>query len=330
MKFDKFLVSGLFVLFVFTGVVMALEVKKTEIILYTRPYQNLTLEIVDPNTNEILQDFTNRSRKFGEFRRAYYSLIDSILIRVKDLDTAGSAAKTYGPFSTGAVVEINITSDELPSGVIPFSGNSTNSTSINNTAGNPTNSSNGSFGNNPITGFTTGGEWTLSKNYYFVGLGMIVLGLAVFLLRMKMKQRMISDNLPSPEKVHKASIQVRPTQERIQRVSPRPVSATQRSADSHYAVRPVSKQVNRPFASKQVNTKNSNFNRAVLSETMTSAAGQSSEIEESERRIADLQKQIDQLRNKERAIQLQQRIAKEQEELRRMQEEIGKSDRKKI
>lgn len=208
MKFRNLFACGLILLLVALTFVVALEAKKSDVIIRTKPYQNLTLKFVNADDEEVLQTYSNRSRKFGELRWAFYSVVGNFKLFVTDVDTEGAEPVEYGPYQTGVPIEINFSgwsAEGNPSPPPAQSNGNLNATNLNTSSTNSTtNSSSGqSAGNSPITGLAIEGDGLSSNLYYFVAIGAFALAMAALVVRRLLRSRMIAPAPPSPVKFDK-------------------------------------------------------------------------------------------------------------------------------
>ena len=234
MKFKSVFVFALIFVFIVIGFVVALEVKKSEILIRTKPYQNLTLKFVDSDTNDELQTYSNKSRKFGELRWAFYSVVGEFKLFITDLDTEDADPIEYGSYQSGVPVEVNfsgwsaennpsppaVVSDilgDLEDGVVNGTNNSTNSSTGQN------------LGGNPITGRVIDGESITSGKYYFIAIGAFVLAIAIFVVRRLLRNKMTTNAPQNSLKVDKIE-KLRPLVD-AKRVRNSDVIAKQRTTD---------------------------------------------------------------------------------------------------
>ena len=177
----------------FISIVSALEVKKSEIVVTTEPYQNLSVTIINPDTNAELQNFTGRARKSGESRFAYYGVVNKISISASIInnDTKETLLnKKFGPYDLGTeIITINLTLSELDEEVTPQEEVGTNITNSSSAIANEIESEKSS-----ILGFVIGeGNAKFSNLYYYVGAG--ALGLVILLIIFKRKVK--TDKAPT-------------------------------------------------------------------------------------------------------------------------------------
>ncbi len=176
------------------GTVSSLEVKKTEFIVTTDPYQNLSIAVKNADTNELLQEFSGRARKFGEFRFTYYGTIDSVNLEASIVNNdTGETIKEedFGPYSLGtATINLNLSSDEVVEEI-----ESDESTEVSNESASE---------NSPILGFATGEIGNLSKVYYYIAAA--VFGVIVIIIVLKKHLSMVKSGPvePNPKKVLKS------------------------------------------------------------------------------------------------------------------------------
>ncbi len=184
----KKIILPIFFLFVILSFVSALEVKKTEIVVSTDPYQNMSVVVNDEKGSE-LQVFTGRARKFGEYKVTYYGVVSKIKITVSILEnnetTEALVSKEFGPYNPGA--PLNLTLKYLDSGKkeesepLTISTNQTNSTVINIT----------NVSSSPLTGMAIGASFeevidNISSVYYYVAIGLFGLGIFAFVMRRRL------------------------------------------------------------------------------------------------------------------------------------------------
>ena len=234
MKVKVIFVFALIFMFAAMCLVVALEVKKSEIIIRTKPYQNLTLKFVDSITDDTLQTYSNRSRKFGELRWAFYSVVGEFKLFITDLDVEDADSVEYGPYQTGVLVDVNFSGwsaesnpsppvaisnivEELEDGVVNGTNNSTNS------------SANQNIGGSVLTGRVIDSESISSGKYYFVAIGAFALAIAIFVVRRLLRNKMTTNAPQNSLKVDKIE-KLRPLVD-AKRVRNSDVIAKQRTTD---------------------------------------------------------------------------------------------------
>ncbi len=178
----------MFFAFALLSFVSGLEVKKTEVVIVTDPYQNMSVIIKDVDGEVLPPTFAGRARKFGEYRFTYYGVVDKINLEVSIInnDTQETlVSKDFGPYIMGTPV--NVTLKYLDSTVgtselVPSLAPDVNIT---------TNVTNSSAPSTPLTGRVVDGTLEgfiskLSPVYYYVFIGMVGLGIFAFVMRRKM------------------------------------------------------------------------------------------------------------------------------------------------
>ncbi len=183
----KKIIISLFFIFVLLSFVSAIEVKKSEIIIVTDPYQNMSVVIKDDSGADI-QTFAGRARKFGEYRFTYYGIVPKIKISVSIINNLTNevlSSKEFGPYTLGSLINVTLklnmdSDDNSVIANVPISSNNTNSSISTNIS----NSTSGS--SNPLTGRVIGDLIpSLPKTYYYVLAGFLGVGLLIFVLRKK-------------------------------------------------------------------------------------------------------------------------------------------------
>lgn len=239
--------------------VTALDVRKTEFVIGTDPYLNISVSVVDTDTNEEVELFEGRARKFGEFRFTYYGTIDKISLEVRAINNdTGEIAKEekFGPYTLGTpTVNLNFSLGNQKTEEVVETTESSEET------GSET---------NPVTGMAIGEEGQFRTAYYYVAAAILGLIIVVFVLRRKMSFMKSSSSPvePNPSKIVKKS-------------------------------KPAKTEVVVPVVDKS----------------------NDSSISDTEKRISDLQKQLEQVRNEEKLAKLQKQLKLEQQSLKRMQDE---------
>lgn len=263
MKFKSVFVFSLIVIVLVACFVVALDVKKSEIVVHTKAYQNLTLKFVDTASESVLQTYSNRSRKFGELRWMFYTVVGEFKLFITDVDTNGAEPVEYGPFQSGSPVEINFSgwSVENKEDIVEDEDKADSIVEAN--SSNLVNYSEMNEKNSPLTGFTIGDKYVSPKTIYFVVIGAFVLVIAAFILRIALRNKMTAQPLPpNPDKFEDIG-KIRPSAE---------------------------------------------LKKIQLPEDNTG------------KKIASLQKQLDELKSQERLATLQKQVAQEKESLRKMQD----------
>lgn len=241
--------------------VSALSVQKTEFVISTDPYENLSISVINPDSKEEIQVFAGKARKFGEFRFTYYGTIPKVKLIASIINNeTGEAIKKeeLGPFNLGTPL-INLN----------FSRSKEEAKTEENKANSPqkTESETSQEGqNNPVTGAVIGSEKSFSIIYYFVAAG--ALGVIVLLIVLIKKKKFIfksSPQEPNPAKLVKAEKDKKPAKAEV-KVQPSTSSAPLTVADT-------------------------------------------------EKRIAELQNQLDQIKNEEKLFKLQQQVDQEKKSL---------------
>ncbi len=268
---NKLIVSSIVVSLLFIFVVSALEVKKSEIVVKTEPYQNLSITVIDADTKEELQTFEGRARKFGEYRFTYYGTISKILLSasIVNNDTQETLLnKKLGPYTLGSVsanttatinidlylskpeevvVESNVTKKELNESL--------------------TNQS--SKEKSRIIGFVTGSNGQFSNLYYYIGAGAIAI--AILLTILKRRSFMTKSSTP-----------VEPNPKKVR---------SEKKAPSKTEV-------------------------IVPAQTTNQTS-----INDTEKRIAEIQKQLEDIKSEEKLLKLQRQLNQERNELKKLQVE---------
>jgi len=251
--------------FLLIGVASALTVQKTEFVIKTEPYQNLSVVIVDVATKAEVGLFEGRARKFGEYRFTYYGTVSKVnlLASIVNNDTQEVLkTQTFGPYTLGtptisADFYLNQETPETPEATeeLNSSAQSSNATE-----------------NSPVTGLVVGEGGEFSKVYYYVGAAVLGVLVLVFVFKRRLAASIKSAPVePSPSKVIKS----------------RPIKTEK----------------------TEVSVKN------------TPQKSNESNISETEKRISDLQKQLEQIRSEEKLAKLQKQINLEKQSLKKMQDE---------
>ncbi len=216
MKFKGVFVFSLLAIVLVACFVVALDVKKSEIVVRTKAYQNLTLEFIDTNSESVLQTYSNRSRKFGELRWTFYTVVGEFKLFITDVDTEGAEPVEYGPFQSGSPVEINFSgwsaeNKEDIDDAVEY--NKDLDLLVEANSSNLENYSENSEENSPVTGWTIGGKILSSKNIYFVAIGVFTLAIAAIIMGRTLRNKIKSQpSPPNPDKFEDAG-KVRPTTE---------------------------------------------------------------------------------------------------------------------
>ena len=252
----------------FIGTVYALEVKKTEFIIKTEPYRNLSITVIDSKTNGELQVFEGRARKFGEFRFTYYGVIKEVLLSgVLINNETGEVVltKKFGPYTLDTPsITLNFSLD-IPEEVESpqeIQDNVTNMGDLSTSEITPP-----SLDKSSILGLVSGGAGTFSNVYYFVGEG--ALGAIILIIILRRRITVKTPVEPNPTKV-------------------KPEKKT-----------PSKKEVVVPTQKIDNSNKES--------------------IDETEKKISELQKQLEQIMNEEKLLKLQRQINQERDELKKLQ-----------
>jgi hypothetical protein len=199
---DKFIISFIFLLFL-VSFVSAIEVKKTEFVVITDPYQNITAVVKDEAGAE-LQTFAGRARKFGEYRFTYHGLVSKVKLSVSIINNATEevlVSKNFGPYTMGNPVNVTLKLNTNP-------GSGASVVDTPNAQNNNTNSTNVSSSNsqasaaNPLTGRAVGESVPgLPKTVYYVLAGFLGVGLLIFILRKKMPSKKGTPKEPDHQKM---------------------------------------------------------------------------------------------------------------------------------
>jgi hypothetical protein len=251
----------LFSLVLFLAVVVAaLEVKKTEFVVSTEPYQNLSITVVNSDSNEELQTFVGRARKFGEYRFTYYGTISKVELKATIVNNeTGEILKEqkFGPYTLG-VASINL---NFSLGEAEEAEKETEAVEVNESEEVVQEKK------NPLLGMVIGENGEFSKVYYYIGAGVFGAIILIIILRKRMSASGAPVE-PHPKKIIRAKID-KPSKIEIAPVKEEPSKET---------------------------------------------------IADTEKRIADLQKQLEQIRSEEKLLRLQKQLDVEKQSLKRMQE----------
>lgn len=248
--------------FLILATVTALEVKKTEFVISTDPYNNMSVSVLNADTGEEVELFEGRARKFGEFRFTYYGTISKIDIEARIINNeTGEIIKEekFGPYTLGApTVNLNFSISELNKEtevveVLP------ETTEVSTEEPNE---------KSPILGLVIGEDGRFRKVYYYVFAGALGVIVLVILMRKRLSVKS-SPSEPHPNKVMKKKTMSTKTEV--------PVQVVDKSNESN--------------------------------------------INDTEKRIADLQKQLEQIRNEEKLAKLQKQLNLEKQSLKRLQDD---------
>ena len=256
------LIASLFLIITISSVT-ALEVKKTEFVIATEPYQNLSIRLLNSESSdkEEVGLFEGRARKFGEYRFTYYGTINKVILVASAINNeTGDTLKKeeFGPYSLGTpIINLNFSVSESPS---ENKENIIENNYTNSTIESP------KVKKNPLIGLVIGENGEFSKIYYYVGAG----ALGIIILIIIFKRGIKTNSAPSEPNPKKLKVVKKPEKTEIV------VQAQQKSDDT---------------------------------------------IEQTEKKIADLQKQLEQIRSEEKLLKLQKQINEEKQSLRKMQEE---------
>lgn len=253
----------------------ALEVKKTEFVITTEPYQNLSISVVNPDTNEEIQVFAGRARKFGEYRFTYYSTIQKVLLSASIMNNqTGEVVKNkkLGPYTLGAPqIALNFSlADEQVVEEEPQE----EEVEVNETLPETSKSSEEGSERSAILGFVIGENGEFRKIYYYIGAGALIAIILIILLKKGVNLKS-SPTEPDPNKVIKSKSD-KPTKEEVK-------------------------------AQKQEIAK----------------ATAPASVEDTENKITDLQKQLEQIRNEEKLLQLQKQLNSERNRLDKLRKDLN-------
>ncbi|MBM3232029.1 hypothetical protein FJZ21_01470 [Candidatus Pacearchaeota archaeon] len=245
--------------------VTALEVRKTEFVITTNPYLNLSISVIDPDTKEEVELFEGRARKFGEFRFTYYGIVDKVSLEVRAINNeSGELIKEekYGPYNLGVpTVNFNFTIAEEVKETEVVEESLPETTQVSSEEANE---------KSPILGLVIGEDGQFRKVYYYVFAG--ALGVIVLVILMRKRLAMKSGPTePNPSKIVKKKVV--PTKTEV------PAQVVDKSNESN--------------------------------------------INDTEKKIADLQKQLEQIRNEEKLAKLQKQLNLEKQSLKRLQDETN-------
>lgn len=245
--------------------VTALEVKKTEFIINTNPYLNLSVSVLNSDTNEEVELFEGRARKFGEFRFTYYGTVSKVSLEVRAINNeTGELIKeeTFGPYTLGipsATFNFSVTEEPKETEVVEETLPET--TEVSTEEANE---------KSPILGLVIGEDGQFRKVYYYVFAGALGVIVLVILMRKRLAVKS-GPTEPNPSKIVKKK--VAPAKTEV------PVQVVDKSNESN--------------------------------------------INDTEKRIADLQKQLEQIRNEEKLAKLQKQLNLEKQSLKRLQDETN-------
>lgn len=259
-------------LFLIIGTVSALEVKKTEFVINTEPYQNLSISVVDPDTESEVELYEGRARKFGNFTFTYHGTVDKVSLHASILDAPGGQSiknEIFGPYTLGSsrvdvnfyfVPQVTETSDvEAVEEELELNASTEEETSEEGSS---------------VTGLAVEGSPSsgFSNLYYYVGAAVLGVLILVFVLRNKLSLVTSSPKEPNPKKI------VDKKKPEKTEISAQDVSVKEKSQES---------------------------------------------INDTEKRIADLQKQLEQIRSEEKLVKLEKQINQEKQSLKKLREEAN-------
>lgn len=252
-------------LFLVLATVTALEIKKTEFVITTDPYLNLSISVIDPATSQEVELFEGRARKFGEFRFTYYGIVSKVSLEVRAINNeTGELIKEekFGPYTLGVpTVNLNFSVAPKVEETPVVEENLPETTEVSTEEANE---------RSPILGFVIGDDGKFRKIYYYIFAGII--GLVVLAIVMRKKISVKSGPVePHPSKVMKKKV--------IPAKTEVPVQTVDKSNESN--------------------------------------------INDTEKRIAELQKQLEQIRNEEKLAKLQKQLNLEKQSLKRLQDETN-------
>lgn len=243
--------------FLFLLSVSALEVKKTEFVVSTDPYQNLSISVVDSDTKEDLDLFEGRARKFGEYRFIYYGVVDKISLIASIVDNAtGKILKKaeFGPYTLGVtIVRLNLSLADAKEVEEPINSTISESNSTEASA---------------ISGFSISSLGGLSKMYYFIIGGFLMVILLLIVFRRKSAIKTSAPVEPHPKKILKSE------------------------KKTHAKTEVVAKQESQPATKESIG--------------------------DTEKKISELQKQLEQIRSEEKLYKLQKQLEQEKQSLDQM------------
>ncbi len=199
MNMIKKLLFVSFLVLVLLSFVSALEVKKTEVVINTDPYQNMSVVVKNLEGGD-LQTFAGRARKFGEYRFTYYAIVDKFKISVSIVNNDTQEvilSKDFGPYTSGNLVNVTLKLFSSENVVeLPLINSLTNKTNLNASA-NETAPSSGL-----LTGKAVDGKiGKLSPVYYYVIFALFGIGIFVFLMRRRTSSFKTAPNEPNHEKM---------------------------------------------------------------------------------------------------------------------------------
>jgi hypothetical protein len=241
----------------------ALSVQKTEFVIKTDPYQNLSISILNPDSKESIELYQGRARKFGEYRFTYYGTISKVLVDASIINNETgetSKEKEFGPYTLGTpIVSMDFYLEDKETEGIEEN---------NTTEKNETNSTISEIPGkkSKLIGFVTGESGQFSNVYYYVAAG--ALGLIVFIVIFKRKIKV--NNAPSEPNPKKTKAKQTERPAKVEAI----VKAPQKAEESN--------------------------------------------VNDTEKKILELQKQLDQIRSEEKLAKLQKQIKLEKESLQRM------------
>lgn len=212
-------ILGLFLFFAVLSFVSAVEVKKSEVVVVTDPYQNITAVVKD-ESGATLQTFSGRARKFGEYRFTYHGIVSKVKVTVSIINNLTDevvATKDFGPYTMGNPFNVTLKASDspgvsgnsnIPSTAPPVDSiNGTNSTNATSSSQNPSVT-------NPLTGRVVGEIIpSLPKAYYFVIAGFLGIGLLIFVLRKKVTRKASAPKEPDHQKMFDKPVVSAPVKE---------------------------------------------------------------------------------------------------------------------
>lgn len=256
----------------FVSMVSSLEVKKTEFVVTTNPYVNLSFTVIDSESKEELQTFEGRARKFGEYKFTYYGLINKVSLIGNIIDNETQEIilkKEFGPYTLGTPqISFNLTLSE-PEQISEILNESNQNSEVSVTNKSAT-------GKSPIIGFVTGSVGEFSNIYYYVGAG--ALGLIILIIVFKKRFTTMKS----------APVEPNPKKTKVIKKMPSKVEVA----------------------------------------VPKSATVSSTSVDETEKKIIDLQKQLEQIRSEEKLVKLQKQLDQERQELNKLRSENNLNNQK--
>lgn len=263
------------------GLVDSIELKKTPITLNAKPRMNFTMRLEEPNGAEGGRVLEEKADGAGFYVYNYYSPFSNFLVKLEFEYMGREYDEEYGPYDAGSSVSINLLK-VIDEEVLTDTGSGPNSEI------DPADADSldtGADDENKITGLSVGDSSSeLSRKIYFIAGGFILAGAFVFFfLRVKNSKRTLSNKgeISDSERIRSVVI-----------------------GDS------VSKVPERKFA-------------PLVPENNQSGAVKNpeklNELVDAEKRIADLQREISLLKNRNRIREIERHIKREQRELERLQ-----------